>query len=129
MSVSVCLCVSVCLAVGKHTYTPISGMCILYVFVLACEVGNHKDERRQVQCGQCGGIGGGGGGGGVGGGAATVGVSLQQPTISPCFGSDKPRMKALSVTLLTPTSCLPSKQGEGCTHDACTHKLQGSVKR
>lgn len=42
---------------------------------------------------------------GVEGGTATVPVSLHQPTISPCVGSDKPRMKALSVgrvTLLTP---------------------------
>lgn len=42
---------------------------------------------------------------GVEGGTATVPLSLHQPTISPCVGSDKPRMKALSVgrvTLLTP---------------------------
>lgn len=47
---------------------------------------------------------------GVEGGTATVAVSLHQPAISPCAGSDKPRMKALSVgrvTLLTPPPASP----------------------
>lgn len=56
-------------------------------------------------------------------------VSLHRPTISPCVGSDKPRMKALSVgpgqRYLAPPSRFPTLTIEA--KDTCT--VHGSVKK
>lgn len=64
------------------------------------------------------------------GGTATVPVSLHQPTISPCVGSDKPRMKALfvgRVTLFISPPASPSHKAKDA-HMTCAHNYIATLR-